>query len=515
MVRHFNTAGPCRPEIHYTLPTMGRLPEVRTLVESQSYFVLHAPRQVGKTTALLSFAETLTAEGRFAAVLASVETASVFEDVGAAELAVLGALRGSAEVRLPAALWPPPWPQAAPGGRIWAALRAWAEASPRPLVLFLDEIDALAGPALMSVLRQLRDGHTQRPRSFPWSLALIGMRDVRDYRVASGGANRARSASPFNFKSDSLTLRAFTADEVRSLYALHTAETGQRFDDAAVTRAFELTRGQPWLVNALARQCVEAVVTDRARPITAPDIDRARERLIQRQDTHLDSLAERLREPRVRRVIGPMLAGGALGDVSDDDRRYVIDLGLVRRSDEGGLDVANPIYREVIVRSLAQGIQDGLPQIKATWLSPDGALAPERLLAAFLDFWREHGEAMLGSAPYAEVAAQLVLMAFLHRVVNGGGTVAREYAIGRGRIDLCVTLGAARLAMELKAWRSGQRDPAPKGLAQLDAYLDGLGLATGWLVVFDQRKRRPPPSRRVRAVKAKTPSGRGVTVVRL
>jgi hypothetical protein len=69
--------------------------------------------------------------------------------------------------------------------------------------------------------------------------------------------------------------------------------------------------------------------------------------------------------------------------------------------------------------------------------------------------------------------------------------------------------------VELKTWRSRQRDPEPEGLGQLDEYLDHTDADAAWLVVFDQRARRPPPSKRTRAVKKKTPAGRKVTVVRL
>jgi hypothetical protein len=128
----------------------------------------------------------------------------------------------------------------------------------------------------------------------------------------------------------------------------------------AIDRAFHFTQGQPWLVNALARQLVEVLVRDPATAITAADTDAAKEILIRRQDTHLDSLAERLREPRIRSILEPMLAGEPLGDVPDDDLRFAQDLGLVRMTDTGGLDVANPIYREIIVRSLVR--ERGRPQ---------------------------------------------------------------------------------------------------------------------------------------------------------
>lgn len=515
MPRWFNTAGPCDPAKHYMLSPEARLPQVRQLIEQQAYFVLHAPRQVGKTTALLALAAALTREGHYVGVLVSAEVGAVFpDDPGAAELAILGAWRGAACHYLPDDLQPPRFPDAPAGTRIGAALQAWSEASPRPLIVFLDEIDALQNNALISVLRQLRDGYPKRPQGFPYALALIGLRDVRDYKVASGGSGRLGTASPFNIKSDSLTMRNFNREEVAALYTQHTEDTGQAFLPEATARAFELTQGQPWLVNALARQLVEVLVPDRKTPIALPDVERAKEILIERQDTHLDSLVERLREPRVRAVMEPMLAGRMLGDVPEDDRRFLLDLGLLRRTAEGGLDVANPIYKEVIVRALASGSRDSLPRITATWLTPDGGLDSEKLLAAFLDFWRRHGEALLGTAPYHEIAPHLVLMAFLHRVVNGGGSIEREYAIGRGRMDLCVTFKGQTLAIELKVWRDGRRDPLSEGLEQLDEYLGGLGLNAGWLIIFDQRSDLPPIAERTAREDHKTPSGRGAIVIR-
>jgi hypothetical protein len=515
MSRWFNTAGACDAAKHYMIPVEARLPPVRALIEREAYFVVHAPRQVGKTTSLLTLAAELTREGRHVAALLSMETCAAFpDDPGAAELAILDGWRRTAAWQLPPGKQPPPFPDAPPGQRIGAALQAWALSTSCPLVVFLDEIDALRDVTLVSVLRQIRAGHSGRPRAFPQSLALIGLRDVRDYKVAAGGNDRLGTASPFNIKVESLTLRNFSRDEVAALYAQHTADTGQVFLPEAEDRAFELTQGQPWLVNALGRQLVEVLVQDRARPITRADVDRAREILIARQDTHLDSLAERLREPRVRAILEPMLAGGILPALPPDDPRVAVDLGLVRRTQEGGLDVANPIYREVIARTLTSGVRDTLPRIAPTWLTPDGRLDTDRLLDAFLAFWCRHGEPMLGAAPYHEIAPHLVLMAFLDRVANGGGTLEREYAIGRGRMDLCLRLGGETLAIELKVWRDGRPDPLAEGLEQLDGYLAGLGLARGWLMVFDRRDGQPPIADRTRREPARTPAGRDAIVIR-
>jgi hypothetical protein len=515
MPKWFNIAGPCKPDIHYTLPPLARLPNLERLIAQQGYFVIHAPRQTGKTTAMLALAQQLTASGQYTAIMVSAEVGAAFpHDPDKAEIAMLGEWRRQAQAMLPAELQPPTWVNFTPGSRIAAALGAWAKAAPRPLVVLIDEIDSLRDETLISVLRQLRSGYPNRPQSFPQSLALIGVRDVRDYKVAVGGSTRLNTASPFNIKVKSLTLHNFTHAEVVQLYEQHTAETGQVFQPDAVQHAFDLTQGQPWLVNALAKEMVEELVPDPAVPIMVNHVEQAKEILIQRNDTHLDSLTSMLREDRVRAVIEPLLAGQELGVVSNDDRQFLVDLGLVTRHPNGGLVPANPIYQEVLPRVLASGAQDSLPVIAPSWLTPEGTLDAEKLLAAFLSFWRQHGQPLLKSAPYHEIAPHLVLMAFLHRVVNGGGTLSREYAIGSDRMDLCLHYGQVTLGMELKVWREGRPDPIKAGLEQLDRYLAGLGLETGWLVIFDRRPGLPPIAERTTTELALSPEGRTITVIR-
>lgn len=258
MTRTFNTAGPCRADLHYMLPPERRLGEIRPLIEQQAFFVVHAPRQSGKTTSFLNLARTLTREGVYAAVHVSCKpAASGGEDIERGIWALIEAIDIEARYQLPPELLPTRRPETYGGTRAELRLRVfladWCAACPRPVVLLLDEFDALTDTTLQSVLDQLHAGYTARPAPFPHSLALIGLRDVRDYQV---GPDRRRlgTSSPFNIKLESLRLRDFTAEEIAELYAQHTSETGQIFSPEAAARAFELTRGQPWLVNALARQ---------------------------------------------------------------------------------------------------------------------------------------------------------------------------------------------------------------------------------------------------------------------
>ncbi len=411
-------------------------------------------------------------------------------------------------------------------GLVAETLSVWARSCPRPIVLLFDEIDALRGASLLAVLRQLRAGFASRPTAFPASVVLCGLRDMRDYKAAASGGDPSRlgtSGAPFNIKLKSLRLGDFTPEEVRELYAQHTADTGQVFSEEALARAVEVTGGQPWLVNALAREIVEKMAVPPGEPITAAHVEQAKERLILARATHLDSLVAKLLEPRVKRVIEPIFAGTMLAadDTYDDEHvSYVRDLGLIARTPP--LRIANPIYREVIARVLAGSVEEHVLAAPRSFVQPDGRLDFGRILHEFAAFWREHGEVLTSGMPYHEVAPQLVLMAFLQRVVNGGGIIDREYGIGRGRIDLLVRwpyrrkdgrAAVQRRALEMKLWRPGEADPKKKGLAQLDGYLALLGLKKGVLVIFDRRKKQKRGAK-PRFDEAVTPGGRRVTLLR-
>ncbi len=404
-------------------------------------------------------------------------------------------------------------------GVLTGFLRHWCPNSPQPLVLLLDEVDALVGDTLISLLRQLRAGYTQRPHHFPQTVILCGVRDLRDYRIHSSSEHAIiTGGSAFNIKAKSLRLGDFNQAEVVTLLGEHTAETGQAFTAGGIGAGLgadprPTLAGECPGLRELFSTCPRGATA--ARPIGIELIDQAKENLILRRVTHLDQLADKLREERVRRVIEPMLAGTALGEVPEDDRQYLVDLGLLRRANGGGLVVANPIYREVLPRALAGGPQDSLPQIRPTWLNADGSLNPEQLLSAFLDFWRQHGEPLLASAPYHEIAPHLVLMAFLQRVVNGEGTLEREYAIQRGRMDLCLRYRDLTMGIELKVWRDGAPDPLTEGLVQIDGYLAGLSLDTGWLVIFDRRSGQRPLAERLSESEHISPDGRQIRVLRL
>ncbi len=506
-MRFFNTAGPVNGRDHYCVPPLQRfdLSKIMGLIGQKKYFILHAPRQVGKTSYLLALMDYLNQTGQYRALYINVELAqSAREDVNAAMQAILSELGSQARITLGDsfvdAIWPDVLAQSGGHGALIEVLTQWVQQHPLPLVLLIDEIDALIGDTLIAVLRQLRTGYARRPEFFPQSVVLCGVRDVRDYRIHSSRDKEIiTGGSAFNIKAESLRMGDFDNDEVLLLYGQHTQETGQAFLPDALDLVWELTQGQPWLVNALGYEVCFRMATgqSRAQPITAAMIGEAKERLILRRETHLDQLVDKLKEPRVRRVIQPMLEGGELAQtVPLDDIQYVIDLGLVsRRAD--GLQISNPIYREVIPRELNFIAQLNLEStITPAWyILPNGRLDMDKLLSAFQQFYREHSEHWLAGMDYREAGPQLLMQAFLQRIVNGGGRVEREYGLGRRRTDLLVIwptpAGVQRVVIELKVLAKSLEQTIADGLAQTWGYMDASGAEAGHLVIFDRTAGRP------------------------
>ena len=501
MARWFNIGGPCIAAKHYMLPAAERLPEVMSLIRKEQYFVVHAQRQCGKTTAFRALMDEINEKGEMVALYCSVEAVQMFTDP------VKGLPEIASQIRANLDLYPELYGETAKDdirkalqgstdtSVVMDSLKWLSERVKKPLVVFFDEVDCLSEGTLVSFLRQLRNGRISctRPNSFPVSIALIGMRNIRDYkmRVRPDGESKGE-ASPFNVITKAMTLNLFTEPEVRALYRQHTDETGQVFEEDALRKAFDFSRGQPYLVNALARWCVEEIHhEDFSQPVTGADMDEAKEKIIRERGTHLDSLMEKALEPRVRKVIEPMMLGGEIDRAAlAENVSYCLELGLL--VDENSvLKPANPIYAETLGRYLSYTLQQDV-RMKVPenpWVKDDGLDMPG-LMAAFQQFWRENADANTVPYQYTEAYPQLVLQAFLQRVVNGGGVIRREMALGKGALDLGVEFRGAVYPVEVKKRAYYDKSHA-KAHEQVARYMDRLGKTEGWLVVADPDLSKP------------------------
>ena len=364
MKKCFNIAGPCNKDEHYMLPPLQLIPEMMPLVQERQYFVLHAPRQSGKTTALLALCDALNKQGECHAVYCTLEAAGVGSDKTNVIMDVTNQIWLSTRGLLQKNGLPEIKPDASlPKMALQLYLSDICGCLDKPLVLLLDEVDVLEGDTLLSLLRQLRAGYVSRAQSpFPSSIALVGMRNIRDYKIKIRPESVSLgSGSPFNIVTKYLTLGMFTKENIRQLYEQHTHETGQFFADVTIDRVHYWTDGQPWLVNAIARECVENFCKgDCSKSITPDMVDKAAYAIILRRDVHIDSLLARLREPEIRNVLQPVILGGnrlATPDF-DDNLSYVLDLGLLKYDEAKRLVPANRMYAEVFLRTLSMGYQE-------------------------------------------------------------------------------------------------------------------------------------------------------------
>ena len=194
----------------------------------------------------------------------------------------------------------------------------------------------------------------------------------------------------------------------------------------------------------------------------------------------------------MRRVVEPLLSGGDEREFSARDIEYVRDLGLIASG--GPLRIANPIYAEVVPRELTYAAQAGLVEETAWYVDAEGGLEVRKLLTAFQEFFREHSEHWVARFDYREAGPQLLLQAFLQRVVNGGSRIEREYGLGRRRTDLLIVWPQAgrtrKFVIECKVLHKSLERTIGDGLEQTAAYMDRCAAEAGHLIIFDRDESR-------------------------
>ena len=354
-MKRFNTTGPCFPDEHYMVPALDRLPGVRELVAGGGYFVVHAPRQTGKTTALQALVGEINAKGEMFALYCTLESLQNRADPEKTNVAIRDLIADNVEMS--------PFYQVVSGapelrserGGVGLAVRTVLQnvcrAVGKPVVVFFDEADCLVGDALISFLRQLRDGYVNRKMiPFPKSIALVGMLDVRDYKaqIRPDGQSLGQ-ISPFNIIAEDILIQNFTEADVAALYAQHTAATGQRFADGVVENVWRLTRGQPWLVNAIANDCVAKIHGNRFNEtITVDDVEAAKEAIIRRNPVHLDYLFYIANHSTVRPFLEAALNGSLTAEQHEELKfQLLLRLGILNGSENEFLNEMYKTYWEM------------------------------------------------------------------------------------------------------------------------------------------------------------------------
>jgi hypothetical protein len=412
-VRFFNTTGPCNPEDHYMLPPADRLigAQLPRYIRDKLYWVLHAPRQTGKTTFLQNWMREINVGSEALACYVSVERC---QGVAETDKAMPDICKAIQEYAASFGVLVPELKTAAVNSMLSDILINWsALIAPKPLIVLFDEVDVLEGDALISFLRQLRSGFAARgPGLFPVSIALVGMRDLKDYITAAKGGTAPNPGSPFNIKEDSAALGNFRKEDIIKLFAQRTLETGQKITPEALDYVYGQSEGQPWIVNSLFKRATMRVLDEEnSETVTMEHVVRAREQMIEARETHLDALEVRLRDGKIRRVVESIIAGETDLSITrtNPDVELAMDLGLISWHTETGFTIANPIYEEILTRHLNAPYHDNLPPPSSwNWKKVDGSLDMDNLLREFQGFWRKNSETWEQKADYTEVFPHLL-----------------------------------------------------------------------------------------------------------
>ncbi|MDR1315477.1 MAG: PD-(D/E)XK nuclease domain-containing protein [Spirochaetales bacterium] len=498
-VRFFNTTGPCNPWDHYMLPPEERLvgAQLHRYIRDNLYWVLHAPRQTGKTTFLQSWMRQINS-GRFtgANALACYVSVERCQEIPEAEKCMPDLCKAIQDHAVLAGLPVPEITTAVPNSMLSGILMNWAKlTAPKPLIVLFDEVDVLQGQSLISFLRQLRGGFAERGiGKFPVSIALVGMRDLKDYITMAKEGVPVNPGSPFNIKSDSAVIGNFKENDIMKLFAQRTEETGQKITDGALAYVCGQSQGQPWIVNSLFQRATMRVLDENSNEtVTVEHIREARRQMTEGRETHLDSLAVRLRDKNIRRIIETIITGenDFIVDRSNPDVELAMDLGLIKWNSESGWTVSNPMYEEIFTRFFNSVYHDNLPPPSNwKWQKSDGHLDMDGILRGFAGFWRKNSEVWEEKSDYTEAFPHLLLQAFLQRILNGGGSVERESAAGRGRVDLCVEYKGESFILEIKLIHSYDTPDAVRneGMEQIIKYRDRINSGIpAYLLIFDRR----------------------------
>ncbi len=496
MKKFFNRTGFCNPKDHYMIdPLRGLNQEIEKLISDKYYFTMHAPRQSGKTTLLHALMHKINAEGRNICLVFSLETAG-YRSISEADANtnIVKAIIMSANHFLEEQ-YRPKLSREPSNYKMKDMLSEWCGQLSKPLILLVDEIDSLYDDILVSVLRQFRDGFQLRPTGFPSSVVLVGLRDVRDYKdKVRTPMETMGSGSPFNIKAESLRLANFTREQIKMLLHQYTAEGGQGFPEDVIDLFYLYTGGQPWLVNALACEVLYKILDyDTSKVVTVDIVAQAKENLIKRRDTHLDSLIDKLYDPRIRPIVDALMAGQTIFFTEfENNLLYAKDLGLIKDEDSV-IKFSNDIYKEIVPRVLNNAfVLNMAPNITPQWfIKPDGKLNVDLLLKEFQKFYRRYSESWLDKFSFHESGKQLLLMAFLQRITNGGGKVDREMAMGSGRCDMLIEFEGERFVFELKIKYNDEY--IDEGKDKITGYLDTVGLGHGYLILFEPKSSKEIP----------------------
>jgi len=497
--RTFETRGPVDPSRHYVVPRTEKIADLGRRIKDGRYIVIFAPRQTGKTTffrwALDSLDETYLpiklnfedykelASDEFyhylkQDILQEIENVDRFHqsqhDTALHQFLENYSITSSTSMRV-----------------FFEQLGGYLKN--RRLAIIIDEFDGIPTKEVSPFLHALRRIYlSEGPNRCPYSVGIVGVKSITQL-------NYDRSISPFNIQ-DEFALPNFTRSQVYALLAQYTAEVGQAFAPEVIDNLHKQTAGQPFLVNRMAQILTTEMGIARQETISVPHFERAHQRISNEQNVHLEHLTTNIRrQPRFETILMEICSyeAGIPFNLHNEYISELVTYGILKAGEDGFCEMANPIYQYCIVqtfRPIINGLErQYLPEDTDAgffdYLTSDDKIDMRSLLANFRDFIARAGFRILQvpDTPQ-EFVGQYLLFAYLDQFMRQmRGFIYPEVRTGRGRMDLILLHQGDKYIVETKIWEGKKSYQA--SLHQLAKYLKLEGIAEGYYIVFDHRKK--------------------------
>jgi AAA-like domain len=510
MKKEFNITGICRPAKHYTADVSNKLTETLDLVVRGNYFIINRPRQYGKTTMLYAIERALMGTGDYIVFNISFEGVgdSFFENAESISKGFLELLLRDAQLYAPELhdFILEASRKVTNLKELSAVITDLANLTDKGLVLLIDEVDKSSNNDLfVNFLALLRAKYLAQDKEKTFhSVVLTGLHDVKTLKLRLRPEDARSYNSPWNIAVAYKVNMNLNPTEIKSMLDDYAQAEAVTMDTQAIADLlFYYTSGYPYLTSHLCKIIAEDILPAKtAKEWAANDVFKAF-RLLSKEpnNANFDSLFKHLREyPDLYAVVYSMLIEGKPYPYSSYDETISLGImhGIFAEDENGKLKIHNRIYRELIAEVLVSewrtkkttsrddNFDNGF-NTDHKYRLPNNALDMHALLLGFQEFMRQNFSEK--DRKLLERDGRLIFLAYLKPIINGSGYDFKEPQISEERrLDLIITFFQHLYLAELKVWYG--EEAHQRGLIQLADYLDRLGLDTGYLVIFDNNKKK-------------------------
>ncbi len=487
MKKCFNTSGPNMPEEHYTLQRNNIIQQGLDLIHKARYYTIWAPRQSGKSTYFQMLATEVLKEGYNLCQL-NFEN---FQVIAENELCLFLSERMSKQ-----------WGETINAHNFTSLYRILSQESSDKKVLIIDEIEGLNPAILGRFLHSIRNCYHSRTENSLKSVILVGVANI------TGSAES--NASPFNI-ADSLNLPYFTEQEVFELFEQHETATGQLFEADVKAKIYEITAGQPGLVNGfglkLTENYPEKAVLDYQDYLVVEDWY-----LNEAIDKNISNILNKAKQRK--KLIEDLLfiESKKPFNIDNEDIRFLYVNGVLRRGKDGNIEFWVPLYKKRLQQYFYPYQNGEATDIQANinlrnYFTENGkSLNIDRIIRDYQKYAKLRGfsyfiEKDANGKPTTLKEAALIysfetyIQAFL-QVIEGKSYL--EAKVGLGKSDLIVNIGGTKFIIEAKVFRDITQ--FKKGKIQLAYYLNSKGLDIGIYLVFINKKVKQPEVKELKEV---------------